>query len=126
MHRRPAEESGAKFRVPADVVPPAHLLFEESRQHQALGAGGFHHDAVLPQSGVRNEMIEDRAEIRRRREIDGGVRGHLGVVRQHAGVVEQLRLIYVGSGHILQALEEEFQRLTMIGREQLPQRTHSS
>jgi len=34
-------------------------------------------------------------------------------------------MIDVGSGDILQALEEEFQRLPMIGREQLSQRTHS-
>jgi hypothetical protein len=77
------------------------------------------------QRRVDDEVIEDRAEVRRRRESDGGVRGHLRVVRQHARVVEQFRMIDVGSGDILQALEEEFQRLPMIGREQLSQRTHS-
>ena len=34
---RLAEERGAQLGVPADVVAPAHLILEESRQQQALG-----------------------------------------------------------------------------------------
>ena len=42
-------------------------------------------------------------------------------MREHAGVVEQLLLIDAGAGDNLQALEEELQRLPMIGRDELPQ-----
>ena len=58
------EETSAKPRVPADVVPAPHLIFEETRQKHALGAGGFHEHAVAPQRGVDDETIEDRAECR--------------------------------------------------------------
>jgi hypothetical protein len=66
----------------------------------------------------------DHAEVRWGRQIDRGVGRDLSVVRQHAGVVEQFRAVDVGAGDVLQALEEELQRLPVIGREQLSQRSH--
>src|ERR1700720_3100166 len=38
LNGRPAEKTGAQLCIPADVVPPAHLILEEPRQHQALRA----------------------------------------------------------------------------------------
>jgi hypothetical protein len=43
-------------------------------------------------------MVEHRAEIPRSRHIDVGLCRYLGVVRQHAGVVEQLLPIDVRVG----------------------------
>src|SRR5260370_24702266 len=68
-------------------------------------------------------MVEDRTEIRGGRHIDGGLRGDLGIVRQEAGVVEQLLSIDGGLGDVLKAQHEKLQRLPMVDREQLPQRT---
>ena len=47
-------------------------------------------------------------------------RAQLGIVRQHAGVGEQLLSIDGGSGYVLKTQDEELQRLPMIGREQFP------
>ena len=123
---RPAEETGAEFRIPANVVPPAHLILEESRQQEALGAGGFHHHGVVEQRRINHEVIEDVAEVRRGRKIDRGLRRYLSVVSQHTGVVEEFPSIDAGSRDILQVLEEEFQRLPMIARKKLSQWTHSA
>jgi hypothetical protein len=41
MDGRPAEETRAQLRVPADVVPLAHLILEEPRQQEALRACHF-------------------------------------------------------------------------------------
>jgi hypothetical protein len=71
-------------------------------------------------------MVEDRAQIRGSRHIDVGLRGYLRIVRQQAGVVEQLLSIDGGFGEVLQAQHEKFQRLPMIDREQLPQWTHDT
>jgi len=38
LNGRPAEKTRAQFGIPANVVPPAHLIFEEARQQQALRA----------------------------------------------------------------------------------------
>ena len=65
-------------------------------------------------------MVEDRAEIRGSRHIDVGLCGYLGIVRQHAGVVEQLLPIDGGLGYVLKAQNEKLQRLPMIDREQFP------
>jgi hypothetical protein len=70
---------------------------------------------------VEHKMVEDRTEIRGSRQLDIGLGGYLGLVRQHAGVVEQLLSIDGGSGYVLKAQDEELQRLPMIGREQFPQ-----
>ena len=42
---------------------------------------------------VEDVLIEDASQGRRSRHVGGGARGHLRVVRQHAGVVEQLLAI---------------------------------
>ena len=65
-------------------------------------------------------MVEDRAEIRGSRHIDVGLCGDLGIVRQQAGVVEQLLSIDGGLGDVLQAQNEKLQCLPMIDREQFP------
>ena len=122
LNGRPAEKTRAQLGVPADVVAPAHLIFEEPRQQQALRARRFHHQAAAQQGRVGYEMVEDHAEIRGSRPIDVGLCGYLSVVRQHAGVVEQFLSIDGGLGYVLKALDEELQRLPMIGREQFPQR----
>ena len=74
----------------------------------------------MQQGRVGHEMVEDRAEIRGSRHIDVGLRGDLGIVRQQAGVVEQLLSIDGGLGDVLKAQHEKLQRLPMIDREQLP------
>ena len=57
-------EARAEIGVPAYVVSPPHLIFEKSRQQQALRAGRLHHFAILQKGGVRHEVIEDLAQIR--------------------------------------------------------------
>src|SRR5713226_10459400 len=107
LNGRPAEKTRAHLGIPAYVVPPAHLIFEEPRQQQALRARRFHHQAVVQQGRVGYKMVEDHAEIRGSRPIDVGLCGYLSVVRQHAGVVEQLLSINGGLGYALKAQEEE-------------------
>jgi hypothetical protein len=65
-------------------------------------------------------MVEDRAEIPRSRYIDVGLCRYLGIVRQHAGVVEQLLPIDGGVGYVLKTQNEKLQRLPLIDREQFP------
>ena len=65
-----AEEPGADFRIPVNIVPAAHLIFEEPRQQQALRARRFHHQAVAQQGRVGDNMVEDHAEIRGSRPIE--------------------------------------------------------
>ena len=126
LNGRPAEETRAQLGIPADVVPPAHLILEEPRQQQALRARRFHHQAVVQQGRVGHKMVEDHAEIRGSRPIDVRLCGYLSVVRQHAGVVEQFLSIDRGLGYVLKAQEEELQRLPIIGREQFLQWTHDT
>ncbi len=71
----------------------------------------------MPEGRVRHEKIEHRAEIRGSRQIDVGLCGDLGVVRQYARVVEQFLAIHGGLGDVLQAQNEEIQCLPMINRE---------
>ena len=97
----------------------SHLVLEESCQQQTLGPRGFHEPRVVPQRRIRHEMVEHRAETRRRRQVGVGVRGDLGVVRQQAGVVEQLVSIDGGLGDVLQAHHEKLEGLPMIDCEQL-------
>ena len=54
----PPEKSDPQARVPADVVPPAQLVLEESGKQQALGTCRFHHRAVVPQARIEHEMVE--------------------------------------------------------------------
>ena len=65
-------------------------------------------------------MVEDLAEICRRRHIDVVLCRDLGIVRQQARVVEQLLLIDGGLGYVLKAQDKKRQRLPMIDREQFP------
>ena len=78
-----------------------HLVLEKSRQQEALRARRFHHQAVVLQGRVDHEVVEDRAEIRGSRHIDVGLGGHLGIVRQQTGVVEQFLAIDDGLGDVL-------------------------
>ena len=114
---RPAEKADAQLRVPADVVPPAQLVLEESGQQQALGACRFHHRAVVPQARVEHEMVEHLGECGRRRQIGRRVRGDPGVVREHTGVVQQFLVINGGFRHLLQTHDEKLERLLFPGCE---------
>ena len=106
-----------KLRVPADVVPPAQLVLEESGKQQALGACRFHHRAVVPQARVEHEMVEHLGERGRRRQIDRRVCGDPGVMREHTGVVQQFLVIDGGFRHLLQTHDEKLQRLLFPGCE---------
>jgi hypothetical protein len=121
---RPAEKACAQLRVPTDVVPPPHLIFEEARQQEALGAGGLQHQPVVRHTVVEHETVENGAQIRRRRNVDAGLCGHLRVVRQDAGVVQQLLPIDGRLRNVEEAEEEKFQRLPVIACQQLAQRNH--
>jgi len=120
LNGRAAEETRTQLGIPADVVPPTHLVLEESRQQQTLCSRRFHHQPVMQQYGATHKMVEDHAKIRGSRHIDVGLRGYLRVVRQQAGVVEQLLSIDAGLGQVLKAQNEKLQRLPMINREQFP------
>src|SRR5258705_13714899 len=98
-----AEETRAQLRVPADVVPLAHLILEEPRQYEALRACHFHHQAVAQQGGVRHKMVEDLAEIRGGWPFDTRLCRYLSVVRQNTGVIKQLFSIDARLGHVPQA-----------------------
>jgi hypothetical protein len=115
----PAEETRPQLGIPADVVPWTHLVLEQSHQQQTLCPRGFHHQPVVHQRRVNHKMVEDRAEICGSRQIDVGLRRCLSVVRQQAGVVEQLLSVDGGLGEVLKAQNEKLQRLPMIDREQL-------
>ena len=80
----------------------------------------FHHQTVVQQGRVRHKMVEHRAEIPRSRHIDLGLCRDLGIVRQQAGVVEQLLSIDGGLGYVLKPQNEKLQRLPTIDRELLP------
>jgi hypothetical protein len=114
---RPAEKTRAQRGIPADVVPSTQLVLEESRQQQALRACRFHHQAVMQEGRIRYKMVEDIIESRWSRQVDVGLRGDLGVVRQQAGVVKQFLLIDGGLGYVLQALNEKLQRLPVVDRD---------
>ena len=101
-------------------MPPAHLILEEPRQHQALRASRFQ-QAVPQRASVGNKMVEDVAETPGRRQLDIGLCGYLGVVRQHAGVVNQLLAVDGRPGYVLKVHEEELQHLPVTGREQFRQ-----
>ena len=105
------EKADPQARVPADVVPPAQLVLEESRQQQALRTCGFHHRAIVTQAGVEHEVVEHLSEGRRRRQIGRRVRGDPGVMREHTGVVKQLLVINGRSRHLPQAHDEKLERL---------------
>ena len=108
--------------MPAAGAP----IFEETGQHQALRPGGFHHHAVAQQRGVDDEVVEDGAQVRRRRQVGRRRCGHLRVVGQYARVVEELVPVDVGAGDVLQAQEKEVQGLALVGSQQLAQWTHGS
>jgi len=107
-------------------VPSPHLVLEEPRQQQALCTRRFHHQAVLPQRRIRHKMIEDRAEIGRRSQVGASAGRGLGVVREHARVVQQLLSIDARIADVPKTDEKELQNVPLIGREQLPQRTHDA
>jgi hypothetical protein len=110
---RPIEEPSAERREPGNVVALALLLEEESRQEQTLRSGRLHDLGVGVSARVEHEHVEDRAESGRARRKLVTRRGRRGrEVRKDAGVVQE----FVGRhvvvfGHVLQALEEEPQRL---------------
>jgi hypothetical protein len=93
---------------------------KKSRQQQTLCPRRFHHHPVVQQRRVSDKLVEDRAEIRGSWHVDVGLRGYLRIVRQQAGVVEQLLSIDGGLGDVLKTRNEELQRLPMIDRQELP------
>jgi hypothetical protein len=98
-------------------VPSTHLVLEESRQQQALGARRFHHRTAIQQRRVPHKSVEHHAEIRGSPHIDRVLDGDLGVVREHAGVVKQFVSIDCRLDDVLQALREEVECLPMVNRE---------
>ena len=126
VESRPAEETGPQLRVPADVVPLAHLILEKPRHQEALCACHFHHQAVVQQRSVRDKMVEDDAEIRGSRPFGIGLSGYLGIMRQHAGVIEQLSTIDSGFGNVAKAHQEELEYVPMVGREQFHHWIHDA
>lgn len=111
---RAAVEAGAERRVPADVVPAPHLILKKAGEEQTLRSGDFHHQPVLQQRRVEYKMIEDRAESCRSGHLLIGFGGDERVVRQHAGVVQQLLAIDCRPGDVLKASKEKFQRLPIV------------
>ena len=111
----PAEKADPQVRVPADVVPSAQLVLEESGKQQALRTCRFHHRAIVPQARVEHEMVEHLSEARRRRQIGRRVRGDPGVMREHTGVVQQFLVINGGFRHFLQTHNEKLERLLLPG-----------
>ncbi len=107
-------------------MPPAHLILEEPGEEQALCAGHFHHLRVAAQRAVGDEVVEDRAQIFGGRPIGRGPRRDLGVVREDAGVVQQLLPIDGRVGDIPKTHEKKLEDVPLIGREQFPQRTHDA
>ena len=123
---RLAEETRTQLRVPAYVVPLAHLILEEPRHEEALRTCYFHRLAVAQPGRVGHEMIEDLAEIRGSSPIDARMCRHLSVVCEHAGVIQQLLLIDGGLRNVLKARDEKLQRPAMIGRQQFLHWTHDT
>jgi len=50
-----------------DIVTPAHLVFEEARQQQALGPRGFQHKGIAERARIRNEVVEYGTQVCRHR-----------------------------------------------------------
>jgi hypothetical protein len=108
---RPAEKADPQVRVPAEVVPSAQLVLEESGQQQALGSCRFHHCVIVPQARVEHEMVEHLGEGGGGRQIDRGVRGYPSVVREDTRVVQQFLMINGWFRHRLQTPNEKLKRL---------------
>src|SRR5215207_7083064 len=89
LHRGTAEEARAQPSVPTDIVPTPHLIFEEPREQQALRPRGFQHQTVVQQSLIDYEIVEDRTQISRNRQVDVGRCRDLREMCENAGVVEQ-------------------------------------
>lgn len=102
----------------------SHLILEEAGKQQTLRACCLHHGRILTHRLGPDEVIEHCTEVCRRGQIDQSLRRHLGVMCQHAGVVEQLLTVDVLLAHVLEAKDEELQRLPMRRREQFVQWLH--
>ncbi len=73
-----------------------------------------------------HKVVEDVAEGLRGRQLVIRLCRGLRVVREHAGVVEQLLAIDARLAYIPKAKHEELQGLAMIDREQFPQVLHDT
>ena len=62
VNRGSSEKARTQRGIPMDVMPSTHLIFEESREKQALRSRRFQHQTVVRQGGIQYEMVEDRAE----------------------------------------------------------------
>ena len=108
--KKPAPISG----IPAQVVTGAHLILEEASEQQTLCASRLHQVTVVGHRRVDDELVEDDAEVFRRGNLRFGVHGDLRVVRQHAGVVEQLLTIDSGIRDVLQTRHEELECAALV------------
>src|SRR5690606_34634998 len=85
-------------------------------------AGGLHHAAVAEMLDAADEVVEHESQVWRGGEVGFRRRRHLGVVREHAGVVEQLLPIDGSVCGLAQAVGEELERAKMIDGDQGIQR----
>ena len=99
-HRGTREKAGTELRVPSDVVLPTHLVLKETCEQQALRPGGLHHGTVTLEGGVQDEVVKHGPEGFGGGHLAVSLRRHLGVVRQHAGVVEQLLAVNRPFGYV--------------------------
>ncbi len=90
-------------------MSPAHLVFEEPGQQEALRARGLHHLAVGGVRRIEHERVEHLVKAGRGGEVADGMRRDLRVVSEHAGVVQQLLAIDRRIREFLQTLVEEFE-----------------
>jgi len=99
----PVVETGTERCIPADVVPPSHLVLEEPAEKQALCARRFHHEPVVQQRRVDDEMIEHRAERGGCGKFLIRLGRYQGVVREHTRVVQQFFAFDFRPRDVLQA-----------------------
>lgn len=103
MQGCPVVETGTERGVPSDVVPPPHLVFEEPAEKQALCAGRLHHEPVVQQGRVDDEVIEHCAERCGCGKFLIGLSGNQSVVREHTGVVQEFLAVDFRPRDVLQA-----------------------
>ena len=81
-------------------MSPTHLVLKETCEQQALRPGGLQHGAVTLEGGVQDEVVKHGPEGFGGGHLAVSLRRHLGVVRQHAGVVEQLLAVNRPFGYV--------------------------
>ena len=113
------ESSPAAVRLSAVVALSNHGSPARAARNvsQSLCSGDNPTDRNAGVSSVEHERLKDVGQARRRRQIVDGMRRHLRVVREHAGVVQQLLPIDGRIDDFLQTDVEEFKGLSMVACE---------